>query len=351
MLVRLFDREGFYPLFGSVQSGGGFAMGAGYGRTFARDQLHVDVNGAYTVKGYRAASAELGAPRLFGEHLSLIGRVRYRYFPQEDYYGIGADSLKDARSNYLLEETDIGAWAVFRANSWLRVSGKLAHLNPRIGDGTDDLYPTTQSLFTAGSAPGLERQPNFLESTVLVEADTRDQPGNPRSGTYLALAAARYRDRHDEGFDFSRVAGDLQQFIPIFDKKRVIALRAAFSHYDPAAGNEVPFYYMVPIGGKDTIRGFNDFRFRDLTAVLFNVEYRWEAFSGLDMALFYDLGDVGRRWDDIDFEDLKQSWGVGFRFNTYRSIFMRTEIAFNSGEGTRLFVAFSGPLRLERYFR
>ena len=100
-----------------------------------------------------------------------------------------------------------------------------------------------------------------------------------------------------------------------------------------ADGSTVPFYYILPLGGTDSIRGFTDFRFRDLNAVLFNAEYRWEAFSGMDMALFYDVGSVARRWSDLGSDGWKRSWGIGLRFNTYRSIFMRTELAFGSGEG------------------
>jgi hypothetical protein len=71
----------------------------------------------------------------------------------------------------------------------------------------------------------------------------------------------------------------------------------------------------------------------------------------MDMALFYDVGSVARRWNDLGSDGWKRSWGLGLRFNTYRSIFMRTELAFGSGEGTRFFVAFGGPLRLQRYMR
>ena len=109
----------------------------------------------------------------------------------------------------------------------------------------------------------------------------------------MSLIGARYGDLDDLGYDFSRFGGEVQHFVPIFDKKRVIAVRAAANHYEPRGGSTVPFYYMLPLGGTDSIRGFTDFRFRDLNAVLFNAEYRWEAFSGMDMALFYDVGTRG----------------------------------------------------------
>jgi hypothetical protein len=350
IVQRLFGGEGLYLRLGSVQRGGGMAYGAGSRRSLDRDRLVFDVNGALTTRGYRVATAQTSL-NFWAERLTVTGRVRYRYFPQEDYFGIGPDSQNANRTNYLLEETEYGAIVALRPRPWLTWSTKVAHVTPRIAGGTDTRYPSIEAVFTDASAPGLARQPAFFESGTLVEVDTRDQPGNPRSGSYISLLGARYEDLDDFGYDFSRVAGEVQHYIPIFDKKRVFAVRAAFSRYEPRGGSVVPFYYLQAVGGKDSIRGFTDFRFRDYTAVLLNAEYRWEAFAGLDMALFYDLGDARREWDDLSFDRLKQSYGIGLRFNTYRAIFMRTEVAFGSGEGTRFFIAFGGPLRLERYLR
>jgi outer membrane protein assembly factor BamA len=327
------------------------AFGAGFRQPFDARRVVFDVNGAITTKGYKVGAAQVSLPRLLGDHLTVTGRARYRYFPQEDYFGIGPDSQKAQRTNYLLEETEFAGIAALRILPWLTWSSKLAHVSPDIRAGTDTRYPPIGTLFTDPTAPGLDRQPDFLETGTLLELDSRDQPGNPRSGTYITLLGARYRDLDDFGYDFSRVGGEIQHYFPVFDKKRVFAVRGAFNRYEPAAGSAVPFYYMLPVGGKDSIRGFSDFRFRDLTAVLLNAEYRWEAFAGMDMALFYDLGDAAHDWEDLSFRDLKQSYGLGLRFNTYRAIFMRTEVAFGSGEGTRFFIAFGGPLRLERYLR
>jgi hypothetical protein len=351
LVERLFGGDGLYPRIGSVQRGGGMAFGAGYRQPFEARRVVFDVNGAITTKGYKVGAAQVSLPRLLADHLTVTARARYRYFPQEDYFGIGPDSEKASRTNYLLEETEYAGIAALRIAPWLTWSWKVAHVSPRIGAGTDSRFPPIGELFTDATAPGLERQPDFLESGTLIEIDTRDQRGNPRSGTYISLLGARYGDLDDFGYDFSRVGGEIQHYFPIFDKKRVIAVRGAFNRYQPGAGSVMPFYYMLPLGGKDSIRGFADFRFRDLTAVLLNAEYRWEAFAGLDMALFYDLGDAAHDWDDLSLDRLKQSYGIGLRFNTYRAIFMRTEVAFGSGEGTRLFVAFGGPLRLERYLR
>lgn len=351
LLQRVTREEGLYLRVGSIQRGGGFAFGGGYRTPFAAGQLVFNADAAITVKGYAVAGVDISAPRLFSERMTLTGRGLYRYFPQEDYFGMGPRSEKDARTTYLLEERELAGIAQVRVTPWLTWSTKVARLDPRVDDGTDRLYPTIGELFTDVTAPGLAQQPAFFETGTMLELDTRDQPGNPRSGTYASLLGARFGDLDDLGYDFSRLSAEVQHYVPIFDKKRVIAVRAALNRYEPRGGSIVPFYYILPLGGTDSIRGFTNFRFRDLNAVLFNAEYRWEAFAGLDMALFYDVGSVAQRWSDLGSDGWKRSWGIGLRFNTYRAIFMRTELAFGSGEGTRVFVAFGGPLRLQRYLR
>ena len=99
---------------------------------------------------------------------------------------------------------------------------------------------------------------------------------------------------------------------------------------------------MPTLGGSTTLRGFERVPFPRRNAFLFNAEYRWEAFSGLDMAIFGDWGDVGPTWDDIDFDQLKIDYGLGFRFNTFRSVFLRIDLAGAGRKVFRVNTSFSG---------
>ena len=116
------------------------------------------------------AGVDLSAPRLFSERLTLMGRGQYRYFPQEDYFGLGPGSEKAARSTYLLEERELAGIAQVRVTPWLTWSTKVAHLDPRIDDGTDSLHPPIGELFIDATAPGLAQQPAFLETGTLLRA-------------------------------------------------------------------------------------------------------------------------------------------------------------------------------------
>ena len=57
------------------------------------------------------------------------------------------------------------------------------------------------------------------------------------------------------------------------------------------------------------------------------------------MALFYDMGKVTPRWDDLSLNGLKSNFGVGVRFHTPLATPLRIELA-KGREGLNL--VFSG---------
>jgi outer membrane protein assembly factor BamA len=172
-----------------------------------------------------------------------------------------------------------------------------------------------------------------------VDIDYRDQPLNPRSGGQYKLEWTSFDDRASKLFGFKRVDAEIRQYIPFFNLRRVIAFRAKTSLVDSKAGNRVPFFMQPTLGGSDDLRGFREFRFRDQNLFLMNLEYRWEAFSGLDMAIFGDAGKVFARRADLGFGDLETSVGSGARFNSANGVFFRLDTGF-SHEGTRIFWKF-----------
>ena len=82
------------------------------------------------------------------------------------------------------------------------------------------------------------------------------------------------------------------------------------------------------------------FRFHGDNSMVLNAEYRWETFSGLDMAVFGDAGKVFQRKADWNFRNLEGCYGVGMRFNVRNSVFMRIDAGF-SHEGFQLWIKFN----------
>jgi hypothetical protein len=293
-------------------------------------------------RNYWTATSELTFPKLAGGKLEIGAHGYARYWPRERFYGVGPETLRADASTYLREGLEVKGDAILKPVRWFKVGAQTAFRTERIGEGKYPGFTPISDRFSEATAPGLTQQPDYLITGVFADIDYRDQPGNVRSGGHFRVSYDDWHDRQDLGYSFRDLRVEALHAFPIFDKKRVIIARMVAESLDSPSGDVVPFYAMPYLGGSNTLRGFREFRFRDANAFMLNAEYRWEAFSGLDMALFADWGDVGPTWDAIDFKRLESDYGIGFRFNTYKSVFLRFDIARSKNEGMRFISAFSG---------
>jgi Omp85 superfamily domain len=334
--------DGFYLKFGGLTKGGGLGAGPGYRNWFFDDRALFNTSVVGSIRNYWMGTVELIFPKLADERLVVGGHGYFRYWPRERFYGIGNDSSRDDRTSFLREGYEFRGDATYAVVPVVKVGGLTAFRHETIDEGHQPGFPSIEEVFTPAEAPGLDQQPDYLWSSTFVDVDYRDQPKNTRVGGHFRLSYDFWHDLDDLGFSFRDLRFEALHAFPIFDKKRVFIARVIGQSTDSPDGNVVPFYAQPTLGGSTTLRGFDEFRFRDRNALLINAEYRWEAFAGLDMAIFGDWGDVGSTWDDIDVKDLKSDYGIGFRFNTFRSVFLRFDLARSSQEGFRLNTSFSG---------
>lgn len=342
-LTRIAPENGFFVEYGysGKPVGSGIAVGGGWRHDLLDRNARVVFEGGQSWRGYQLLRADFSLPRLLDERLEAGVEATWRDHPQEDFYGIGPVTTRDDRVNYRYRAPEFQSRLVFTPSNWLRAGARLGRMDVEIESGTDDRYPSIEQRFTDASAPGLAAQPDYTYRDVFATLDTRDQPGNARDGIYVDVNWRRYYDLDFDRYNFHRVDVDAQHFLPIFDKKRVFAARFQLTGTTGVDGNEVPFYFLPTIGGSDTLRSASDFRFRDRAVAVLNLEYRWEAFSGLDMALFSDFGAVAPRVRDLEFADLRGAYGIGLRFNTYKSVFLRLDVAAGGSEGIKTFIKFS----------
>ena len=337
------DLTGIYPRIGGFTTGSGFAMGVGLRSAVPGTRnFEFEVSTAFSTKAYKDLSFRLRTAPMLGGWLELDGGTQWWDYTQQDFFGLGESSRVD-RTDYRYQAFATNFVARVRPWRWFSFGEEVGYLRPKIDDGTDDRFPATGDYFTDEEAPGLTRQPRLVYTRGFVDFDYRDQPGNPRSGgrVLFQIGAGRDTDPSRE-FSYRRTDLEVMQVFPIFDKKRSVAVRFAAAHVDPLnAGGRVAFFLSPTIGGSRTLRSYRAQRFRDATYVLTNVEYRWEAFSGLDLALFWDGGDVGTTIEQIRAKEFKTGYGFGLRFNTDRRIFMRLDAGFGGREGPRFFWKFS----------
>lgn len=334
---RLFERilnpaEGLYPKLGTITPGGGFSVGPAF-RLPGQLGGHADVSAfaAGSVKKYWMVEGRLRMPRLAEERLSIDLHAQRYDFPEEDFFGLGPDSVRDDHVTYGLRSSVVGAAAVFHPVRWFSVSGTSAYLTPRVSSYAEP--GRIGSRFDDASAPGLSEQADFMRYEAVADVNLRQPRGNPRQGGRYALTYQRFADRDGGRFSFDRVEADLQQYISLYRNRRILALRGLVSVSEADDGARVPFYLQRTLGGPDDLRGFRRFRFRDRHALLLQAEYRWEIFTAVDGAIFYDAGKVASRVEDLNLRDLESDYGIGFRFGTRNGVFLRVEGAFGSSGG------------------
>ncbi len=332
---------------GGMRSGQGMSLGVGYRRA---DLWHERLDLRATARGTPQLAymldTEVGFNSLRSSRSFAKLYVKFEHSPKMDYYGQGSQSTKGDRSSYLLEDlavdTDVGL-TIFRG---LRMGLTAGFVAAHTAPGKRGGVPTTQEKFPIETLPGLEADTDFARWGGFLALDYRDNPYGPRSGGILALRQRGYADVTRHKYSFWQSEFEFQQYIPYFNKSRVIALRVAavlsFSENDEA----VPIYFQPTLGGNDDLRGYARYRFTDNHALFASVEHRWYVFSGLDMAVFADAGKVRKQKAALNLADLRYSGGIGFRVKFRDSTIMRIDFA-RGREGFRAMWTFSDIFKVD----
>ncbi len=349
--------------FGKISPISSFTPAIQYERPrLGNTDLHLLASGAYSLIGYQVydvrfgkfnepvpyeflSDGYLGAPFAFDRRSQaplegfLYADLRYRNFPREDFYGLGPDSSEDDRTDYRYEEAAFDAVAGYPFTRWFGIKGRAGYLLTNVGPGTIDDRPSTQDLFDDSTAPGLERQPDFFHLDAGLYLAYEDDPNLP-SGI-LGVQFSRFDDINDRRFEFNRLTLDARGYLPLGSRQRTLAGRFYVVRDYADDPMQIPFYFMKTLGGRDTLRGYKDFRFRDSNLIYLSSEYRWEATTGVELAAFYDTGKVFSQDTELSFDHLRHSFGVGIRAKSMRRTVFRIDLG-RSEEGTFVYFAF-GP--------
>lgn len=322
---------------GGMPTGSGFALGPNYFRDdLARGELVLDASLQASTRRWLKYEILFRAPAFASNKLFWESSAIHQDYNSIDYYGPGPDSEKTGRSNYRLEDTSFDTLFGVRPFKYLRLGGGAGYLMTNVGPGQNGRFISAERQFPG--VPAMEQQTNFLRTGVLGQFDYRDTAAGARSGGNYMVRYDHFNDQQDRGFNFQRLDFEAQQYIPFFNKRRTIALRARSLQTFTSADNRVPFYQQAVLGGDD-LRGFRPYRFQDNNMMAFSAEYRWEVFSGLDMAVFGDAGQVSpKRWY-VNLNSIETSVGFGLRFNARNAPFLRVDVGF-SHEGFQIFMRF-----------
>ncbi|HWB83864.1 MAG TPA: BamA/TamA family outer membrane protein [Bryobacteraceae bacterium] len=343
---RIVDRvtngiAGFRLHLGGLITGSGMALGPEYyRRDLAHEQLLYRASARGSLRKFYLVDTEISDSHLAGGRASADLYAAHSDYPNVDYYGPSANSVKTGRSGFSLEQTSFRARAAVSPAEHFHAGLVGSYLMFNVGPGRDDRFVSTDVIYTERTTPGIQVQSDFGVTGAFVQYDWRDNPGGPRHGGNYRAQFARYSDIERGLFSFNSLDLEAQQYIPFFNQRRVIALRGRLQATDALPGQVVPFYLQPTLGGSDDLRGFRSFRFYGNDSLVLNGEYRWEVFSGLDMALFMDAGRVFPNFHSVSVNELETDYGFGFRFNVRNDVFLRIDTGF-SHEGFQVWFKFS----------
>ena len=217
-------------------------------------------------------------------------------------------------------------------------------INPNTGKETKapNGFSLLQRDFEQGKISGLDGGWISLFQTALIY-DTRDFEPDPTKGYYFEIANEYSSKYIGSEYNFNKffIQGRMFKKLP-FGKRTVFASRIGVG---TIFGNNAPFFEFQDqwspegsinaLGGKQSLRGYRANRFlaRSMWFSNFELRYRIAEINlgkqnfTFGVAPFFDAGTVRDKWRDLNFSDIKYSYGLGARIAWNQS----TIISFDYG--------------------
>jgi outer membrane protein assembly factor BamA len=301
----------------------------------------VHASSAFSIARDRELEGGVAIPDFHTGRLTLGVGAAATHLAQERFYGQGGSSSLANETTFALDRRESGVRLIVSGKPWFRVAAGVGLAALSVANGAAVGVPGIFTRWTTEEVPTLNAAATYAIASLSVTADRRDVSGNPRRGGHYSIRLDRHADRSHNRYSFNRLNIDLEQHIPWWKNQRLLTLRGTAVFSQPDAGHRVPFYLEPTLGGSSLLRGFAPDRFRDRHLLALQAEYAYDIWPFLNAVLFYESGAVAHDWHQISLKDLKRDYGIGFRVGSARTVGVRTDVAFGSGEGTRITMRFS----------
>ncbi len=331
MRQLLSARDGFSLRIGGIDDGSGLAAGPRWRKsTLFGGNLILHGSAVTSLRLERGIEAGWAVPALGTNRVSLAMDLSAAHLTRERLFALHPGPSSPSVTTFGVDQRLVSTTLTVAATDWLQISSRVGHLH------TASTAPPGSGVPLAG-APGLGAAPAFAVASMSATADARDVPGNPRRGGRYHIAVERFDARGLARSSFTRVNADLEQHVSMLKRQRLVTLRgvASLSQADP--GHDVPIFLQPTLGGSQLLRGFVTDRFRAPNILVLQAEYGWDLWPFVNAVLFYETGTATAAWQQaLALRDLRRDYGLGFRFGSARTVALRTDVAFGSGEGTRI---------------
>jgi hypothetical protein len=314
---------------------------------------------------------------------SLSVSAEHRTLNTLAFYGLGGSSL-GTKFTYQELETYGGVSARMPITNWLRIDGGIEARRASLPTGTAP--DSVSANFDESTAPGLRSQPGFLHSSLALRTDAmhiaeRASTGEttlPSANEDQVVLKSRtvfrfqnniayhwYGDRDTGHYSFQQFGYDgdesiqfgavLQQFVKpgsswlvshlCEGNKRdstcdfgTIDIKSLVSLANVNLGNAMPFYLQPTIGGSDiesreSLRGFDDYRFRGADVAFVQVEFSRTLADPLGVFLFVDAGLIGTSASSLWSAPVRTDGGIGLSVRLQGRVVLEVFAAVGGGAG------------------
>jgi hypothetical protein len=353
---------------GGMQQGAGFDFGVEVTTADRIRGVELRAQALTSTRWYRRFEAGAYVPKIGDE--KTHGEVWFSYDrrTRDNFFGVGPLYPKTEGTNFDVESRGYKA-ALYRDFTPRLQAGVYAQVaNSDAFRGKDDKDIPIDALYSgvpnpatpARWLPGLYSPAKIFSYGVFAEYDRRNNDRGLTRGAYFygrvgsADGLDNGRAFSDYGWSFGEL--DARAYLPLGGDKTSLALRGYSLLQSPKGDSQIPFYDQAYLGGRNLVRGFENFRFRGDSVVAFSAELRRTVFSqeenrGVDVFAF---GDTGQVWGDnrsptspvtganrdFDGRNWRAGVGGGLQYRYSKSLAARVEIG-HSNERNLIYISIS----------
>jgi len=298
----------------------GIGTGSGLGpevtffnKDFLGRGIDIEVPFVYTYSRYHRAQVNVSLPLkdLNGaERLRFDVGAGYASRARDDFFGIGNEAPRPDERQFRLVTRDASAGVSAKLDEDWTSSVKAVYRS--VGVTRPTFGGSAQNYFTESSVPGLfGGKLGGLAFSLLHDSQGRDKYAFKGGQDKLEVSFNRSVDGGN--FEYWQYRFDTQHYLWLTnDGRKLIAVRGLVETNQTTSGREIPFFDMPFLGSMDTLRGFENFRFRDKSAVAWSIEYRYRIWPQMDWGFFVDQGQVAPHLGDLAFDRFHTGYGTKF---------------------------------------
>ncbi|MCP4298199.1 MAG: hypothetical protein GY786_21645 [Proteobacteria bacterium] len=241
---------------------------------------------------------------------------------------------------------------------------QLRLLKDRIKFSSEYLY--SNDFFRLANDDGSSVESENSHNRLKLELDFTDDRYDSRVGVRAILIKSSQNQQgnffgeNDTAEEYDVISRELSLFIPIH-KTATQVHTLAMNYYLSTSTNlnsDIPLNRRNgnDLGGPVRMRGYPDRRFVDNNTLYYALEHRWnflgdfgtkeldfifsnDTLEGLQLAFFYEWGQVSEFDDASLYQDMKTDLGVGFRAIWDSNLVMRLDLGFSEeGSGTTFLI-------------